>query len=126
MDAVMDRNEWPRRIRDRIRGLYQTEVAVIISDTFGRPWRRGLTDVAIGCAGIGAILDLKGTNDALGRELMVTEVCVVDELAGAADLVCGKSEGVPVAIIRGVDASWLRTSSVADEIIRDPKEDLFR
>ena len=121
-----DSDRSARRIRDRIRGLYQTEVAVIISDTFGRPWRRGLTDVAIGCAGIGAILDLKGTNDALGRELMVTEVCVVDELAGAADLVCGKSEGVPVAIIRGVDANWLRDSSVSDEIIRDPAEDLFR
>ncbi|MDG2260791.1 MAG: coenzyme F420-0:L-glutamate ligase, partial [Actinomycetota bacterium] len=65
-----DSDRSARRIRDRIRGLYQTEVAVIISDTFGRPWRRGLTDVAIGCAGIGAILDLKGTNDALGRELM--------------------------------------------------------
>ena len=121
-----DSDRSARRIRDRIRGLYQTEVAVIISDTFGRPWRRGLTDVAIGCAGIGAILDLKGTNDALGRELMVTEVCVGDELAGAADLVCGKSEGVPVAIIRGVDANWLRDSSVSDEIIRDPAEDLFR
>ena len=121
-----DSDRSARRIRDRIRGLYQTEVAVIISDTFGRPWRRGLTDVAIGCAGIGAILDLKGTNAALGRELMVTEVCVVDELAGAADLVCGKSEGVPVAIIRGVDANWLRDSSVSDEIIRDPAEDLFR
>jgi coenzyme F420-0:L-glutamate ligase/coenzyme F420-1:gamma-L-glutamate ligase len=121
-----DSDRSARRIRDRIGGLYDTEVAVIISDTFGRPWRRGLTDVAIGCAGIGAILDLKGTNDALGRELMVTEVCVVDELAGAADLVCGKSDGVPVAIIRGVDASWLRSSSVADEIIRDPAEDLFR
>ena len=121
-----DSDRSARRIRDRIRGLYGTEVAVIISDTFGRPWRRGLTDVAIGCAGIGAILDLKGTNDALGRELMVTEVCVVDELAGAADLVCGKSEGVPVAIIRGIDATWLRSSSVADEIIRDPAEDLFR
>jgi len=121
-----DSDRSARRIRDRIRGLYQTEVAVIISDTFGRPWRRGLTDVAIGCAGIGAILDLKGTNDALGRELMVTEVCVVDELAGAADLVCGKSEGVPVAIIRGVDANWLRDSAVSDEIIRDPAEDLFR
>jgi len=121
-----DSDRSARRIRDRIRGLYQTDVAIIISDTFGRPWRRGLTDVAIGCAGIGAILDLKGTNDALGRELQVTEVCVVDELAGAADLVCGKSEGVPVAIIRGVDASWFRDSSIADEIIRDPAEDMFR
>ena len=121
-----DSDRSARRIRDRINGLHQTEVAIIISDTFGRPWRRGLTDVAIGCAGIGAILDLRGTNDSLGRELMVTEVCIVDELAGAADLVCGKSEGVPVAIIRGADPSWFRTSSVVDEIVRDPSEDLFR
>lgn len=121
-----DSDRSARRIRDRISGLHSVDVAVIISDTFGRPWRRGLTDVAIGCAGIGAILDLRGTEDSLGRELMVTEVAVVDELAGAADLVCGKSEGVPVAVIRGVDETWFRRSSVADEIIRDPSEDLFR
>ena len=74
-----------------------------MSDTFGRPWRRGLTDVAIGCAGIGAILDLRGGVDALGRELKVTEVAVVDELAGAAELVMGKSRRHPVAVVRGVD-----------------------
>ena len=69
------------------------EVAVIVSDTFGRPWRRGLTDVAIGCAGIRAVVDLRGTEDSRGRELQVTEVCVVDELAGAAELVMGKASG---------------------------------
>lgn len=121
-----DSDRSARRIRDRIRGVHGVETAVIISDTFGRPWRRGLTDVAIGCAGIGAILDLKGTNDSLGRELQVTEVCVVDELASAADLVCGKAAGVPVALIRGVDRSWFRPSSVVDEIVRAPAEDLFR
>jgi coenzyme F420-0:L-glutamate ligase / coenzyme F420-1:gamma-L-glutamate ligase len=115
-----------RRIRDRLKGAYGVETAVIVSDTFGRPWRRGVTDVAIGCAGIGAILDLRGTTDSLGRELMVTEVCVVDELAAAADLVCGKSAGVPVAIIRGVDQSWFRSSGVLDEIVRSPADDLFR
>ena len=99
---------------------------VIISDTFGRPWRRGVTDVAIGCAGIAAVVDLKGTADALGRELMVTEVCVADEIAAAADLVCGKARGVPVAIARGIDQSWLRRSSVRTEIVREPAEDLFR
>lgn len=121
-----DSDRSARRIRDRLLGVHGVETAVIISDTFGRPWRRGLTDVAIGCAGIGAILDLKGTNDSLGRELQVTEVCVVDELASAADLVCGKSAGVPVAIIRGVDQSWFRRSSVVDEIVRPASEDLFR
>ncbi len=115
-----------RRIRDRLKGAHGIDTAVIVSDTFGRPWRRGVTDVAIGCAGIGAILDLRGTNDSLGRELMVTEVCIVDELAAAADLVCGKSAGVPVAIIRGVDSTWLRESGVVDEIVRSPADDLFR
>ncbi|HEC10329.1 MAG TPA: coenzyme F420-0:L-glutamate ligase [Acidimicrobiales bacterium] len=121
-----DSDRSARRIRDRIRALTTAEVGVIVSDTFGRPWRRGLTDVALGCAGIGAILDLRGASDSLGRELHVTEVAVVDELAGAADLVCGKSEGVPVAVIRGVDHSWFRSSSVRAEIVRDPSEDLFR
>ena len=102
------------------------EVGVIISDTFGRPWRRGVTDVAIGSAGIGPILDLRGTNDALGRELQVTEVAVIDELAAAADLVMGKSAGYPAAIVRGAPAQWFRRGSVANEIIRDPKDDLFR
>ena len=71
-------------------------------------------------------MDLRGTEDALGRELMVTEVCVADELAAAADLVCGKAKGIPVALIRGVDKQWLRESSIQEEVIRSPSEDLFR
>jgi coenzyme F420-0:L-glutamate ligase/coenzyme F420-1:gamma-L-glutamate ligase len=82
--------------------------------------------VAIGCAGIAAVVDLRGTEDAFGRELMVTEVCVADELAAAADLVCGKAEGVPVALVRGVDPTWLRDSSIREEVVRNPAEDLFR
>jgi coenzyme F420-0:L-glutamate ligase/coenzyme F420-1:gamma-L-glutamate ligase len=100
-------------------------VGIIISDTFGRPWRKGLTDVAIGVAGIAGVVDLRGTEDALGRVMQVTEVAVADELASAAELVMGKSTGVPVAVIRGVDPSWLRDSSM-DEIVRPPSEDLFR
>jgi len=121
-----DSDRSARRIRDGLRARAGVEVAVIVSDTFGRPWRRGVTDVAIGCAGIGAILDLRGTSDALGRKMQVTEVAVVDELACAAELVMGKSDGVPVAVVRGVDASWLRTGSVKDEVVRPPAEDLFR
>lgn len=121
-----DSDRSANKIRDRIRALSGRTVGVIVSDTFGRPWRRGVTDVAIGCAGIAAVVDLKGTADALGRELMVTEVCVADEIASAADLVCGKARGVPVAIVRGVDPSWLRRASVRSEIVRDPAEDLFR
>jgi coenzyme F420-0:L-glutamate ligase/coenzyme F420-1:gamma-L-glutamate ligase len=102
------------------------EVAVIVSDTFGRTWRRGVTDVAIGCAGVAAVIDLRGTSDALGRELHVTEVCLADELAAAAELVMGKAAGVPVAIVRGVNPAWFRESSVRTEIVRPASEDLFR
>ncbi len=115
-----------RRLRDGLRARAGVEVGVVVSDTFGRAWRRGLTDVALGCAGIGAVLDLRGTVDALGRELHVTEVAVVDELAGAADLAMGKAAGIPVAVVRGIERSWLRDSSVRAEIVRRPDEDLFR
>jgi coenzyme F420-0:L-glutamate ligase len=115
-----------RRLRDGLRGRLSVDVAVIISDTFGRVWRRGLTDVAIGCAGIRAVVDLRGTPDALGRELAVTEMCVVDELAAAAELVMGKSSGICAAVIRGVDASWLGRGEVRAEVVRPPTEDLFR
>lgn len=121
-----DSDRSARRIRDALRGRHGVDVGIIISDTFGRPWRRGLTDVAIGSAGVAPILDLRGTEDALGREMQVTEVALVDELASAAELVMGKSTGIPVAIVRGGDASWLRDGSVADEIVRDPADDLFR
>jgi len=115
-----------RRIRDALEARTGLTLAVIVSDTFGRTWRRGLVDVALGCAGITAILDLRGTADAQGRPLAVTEVAVVDEVASAADLVMGKAEGVPVAIVRGVDRAWFREGSVRQEIVRPPGEDLFR
>ena len=121
-----DSDRSANKIRERIRALSGREVGIIVSDTFGRPWRRGVTDVAIGCAGIAAVVDLRGTTDALGRELQVTEVCVADEIAAAADLVCGKALGIPAAIVRGIDPSWLRRSSVRKEIVRKPAEDLFR
>jgi coenzyme F420-0:L-glutamate ligase/coenzyme F420-1:gamma-L-glutamate ligase len=115
-----------RRLRDGLRAHLGVDVAVVISDTFGRPWRRGLTDVAIGCAGIRAVVDLRGTADHTGRELQVTEVCVVDELAGAAELVMGKSRGICAAVVRGVDPEWLGRGEVRAEIVRPPAEDLFR
>jgi coenzyme F420-0:L-glutamate ligase/coenzyme F420-1:gamma-L-glutamate ligase len=115
-----------RRLRDGLRARAGVEVAVVVSDTFGRTWRRGLTDVALGCAGIGAVLDLRGTTDTYGHELEVTVVAVVDEIAGAAELVMGKATGICAAVVRGVDPSWLRTGSVKDEIVRAPHEDLFR
>ncbi len=122
----LDPDRSARWIRDGLRARTGLELGVIVSDTFGRTWRRGVTDVAIGTAGVAAVVDLRGTTDALGRELAVTEVCVADELAGAAELVMGKSAGVPVAIVRGVDPAWLRESSVREEIVRPHREDLFR
>jgi coenzyme F420-0:L-glutamate ligase/coenzyme F420-1:gamma-L-glutamate ligase len=122
----IDSDRSARRIRDGLRARAKVEVGVIVSDTFGRTWRRGLTDVAIGTAGIAAIVDLRGSTDTYGREMQVTQVCVADEIAGAAELVMGKAAGVPVAVVRGVDPSWLRDSSVKDEIVRPPSEDLFR
>jgi len=119
-----------RRIRDGIRATAGVEVAVIVSDTFGRTWRRGVTDVAIGSAGIRPVLDLRGTEDAYGRELQVTEVAIVDEIAGAAELVMGKATGIPVAIVRGVDESAFvmenTRAGVLTDIVRAPHEDLFR
>jgi coenzyme F420-0:L-glutamate ligase/coenzyme F420-1:gamma-L-glutamate ligase len=121
----LDSDRSARRIRDIVRAKLGVTVGVIVSDTFGRPWRKGLTDVAIGVAGISGVVDLRGTEDALGRMMQVTEVCVADELASTGELVMGKSNGVPVAVIRGADPSWFRDSSM-DEIVRPPSEDLFR
>jgi coenzyme F420-0:L-glutamate ligase len=115
-----------RRIRDGLRAANGVDVAVIVSDTFGRPWRQGVTDVAIGCAGLAAVVDLRGTADERGRPLVATEVCVADEIASAAELVMGKSSGIPVAVVRGVDRAWFREGSVAGEILRVPADDLFR
>ena len=121
-----DSDRSARRIRDAVKGRVGVDTGVVIADTFGRPWRRGLTDIALGCAGIRPVLDLRGTDDAVGRELQVTEVCIVDELAGAAELVRGKSDGIALAIVRGVNPEWFGPGSVVEDIVRDPSEDLFR
>ncbi len=114
-----------KHIRDALRAIHGVDVAVIVSDTFGRPWRNGLTDVAIGVCGIAAVLDLRDTHDARGRALQVTEVALADEIASAAELVMGKAAGVPAAIVRGLDRSFFREST-ARELIRPASEDLFR
>lgn len=109
-----------RRLIERATGV---SIAVIITDTFGRPWRRGLVDVAIGVSGIPSIVDLRGTTDAHGNELSVTEVAVVDEIAAAADLVMGKATQIPVAVVRGLD---LEGAGRATDLVRPADEDLFR
>jgi coenzyme F420-0:L-glutamate ligase/coenzyme F420-1:gamma-L-glutamate ligase len=115
-----------RRVRAELQRALGVVVGVVVSDSFGRPWRRGVTDVAIGCAGVAAVVDLKGTPDAGGRELVATEICVADEIASAAELVMGKDRGIPVAIVRGVAMDWLRAGDIRSEVIRPPGEDLFR
>jgi len=122
----VDSDRSARRIQAALEHKHGVKVAVIVSDTFGRPWRRGVTDVAIGSAGLRPVVDLRGTNDALGRELQVTEVAVVDEIAAAAELVMGKAEAIPVAIVRGVDPSWFGEGNVHEDLVRRPDEDLFR
>lgn len=123
-----DSDRSARRIRDGIRARAGVRVGVIVSDTFGRPWRRGVTDVAIGSAGVRVVVDLRGTRDAYGRELQVTEVAVVDEIAAAAELVMGKATGVPVAVVRGLDPAILTDdpASVRHDLVRPPADDLFR
>ena len=121
----VDGDRSAHRIRSAIRASTGIDVAVVISDTFGRAWRHGLTDVAIGVSGLAAVVDLRGEADTRGRELHVTEVALADEVAGAAELVMGKAAGIPAAIVRGLDADWFRDGSVR-ELIRAPRDDLFR
>jgi coenzyme F420-0:L-glutamate ligase/coenzyme F420-1:gamma-L-glutamate ligase len=110
------------RLRRKLEQLTGVRLGVVITDTFGRAWRRGQTDVAIGISGVTAVLDLRGSTDHEGRELNATEPAVADELAGAADLVMGKANRVPIAVVRG---SGLLGDGRAAELVRDPGEDLF-
>jgi coenzyme F420-0:L-glutamate ligase/coenzyme F420-1:gamma-L-glutamate ligase len=112
------------RLRTRLRVALGVDLAVIISDTFGRAWRNGLVDVAIGISGMKPILDLKGTADMHGRTLEVTEVAIADEVAAAAELVMGKSNGIAAALVRGV--TYQPGEGRATDLIRDPSTDMFR
>ena len=112
------------RIRTRIQLALGVDLAVVISDTFGRAWRTGLVDVAIGVSGIKPILDLKGTTDMHGRTLEVTEVAIADEVAAAAELAMGKSSGIAAALVRGVVYEAGRGR--AADLVRNPAEDMFR
>ena len=113
-----------RRLADALRKRTGKRLAVIISDTFGRPWRLGLTNVAIGAAGVPALLDLRGTKDRSGKSLHATILAVADELAAAAGLAMGKTSGVPVVVIRGY--RFQPAQQNAASIIRPAHEDLFR
>ena len=113
-----------RRIRARIHNATGTDVAVIVSDTFGRAWRLGQTNVAIGVAGMDPFTDYRGTVDGFGNELSATRICTADELAGAAEVVMGKTTGVCAAVVRG--AAYRQGDGSARTIVRPPGEDLFR
>ncbi|WP_327253035.1 coenzyme F420-0:L-glutamate ligase [Streptomyces sp. NBC_01244] len=112
-------------IRAGLRELLSVDVGVIVTDTFGRPWRTGLTDVAIGAAGVRVLDDLRGGTDAHGNPLSATIVATADELAAAGDLVKGKAEGLPVAVVRGL-AHVLGEGSSAADLVRSPADDMFR
>jgi coenzyme F420-0:L-glutamate ligase / coenzyme F420-1:gamma-L-glutamate ligase len=112
-----------RRLRDEIRTLAGVEVGVIVSDSFGRAWRQGTTDVALGVAGLEPLRDLRGTMDSAGYVFHATQIAVADEIAGAAELVMGKTEGVPAAIVRGTRVSG---DGRGTDLLMPRNRDLFR
>ena len=112
-----------RRLRERLAELGGAAVGVIVTDSFGRPFRQGTTDVAIGVAGVPALVDLRGTTDRVGYVLRSSRVAIADEIAAAADLARGKAEGVPVVVVRGLR---LDGDGTAREIVIEPELDLFR
>jgi coenzyme F420-0:L-glutamate ligase / coenzyme F420-1:gamma-L-glutamate ligase len=111
------------RVRERLRKLTSRDVGVVVTDSFGRPWRAGTTDVALGVAGIRPLLDLAGRHDRAGYQLRHTQIAVADEVAGAAELVMGKVDGIPGAVVRGLD---LAGEGTAQELVISPERDLFR
>ena len=119
-----DADQSARYIQSTLEREFHARVAVIVSDTFGRPWREGITNVAIGVAGLAPLIDYRGQPDSHGRPLKVTVIAIADELASAAELVMRKTAGVPVVIIRGFDYTAREAS--ARELIRPPETDLFR
>ena len=120
----IDPDRSARRIRARLQHASGVPLGVVITDTFGRAWRHGLTDVAIGVAGLPAIVDYRGTPDTFGNMLEVTEVAIADEIAAAADLVMGKARRIPAAIVRGLEHP--PGDGRATDLIRNPADDLFR
>ena len=112
------------RLRDRLRERTGRAVAVLVTDSFGRAWRQGTTDVAVGAAGLQVMIDLKGERDAVGYELQGTTIAVADEIAGAAELVMGKLARVPAAVVRGV--AHLAGDGRARDLVMPPERDLFR
>lgn len=115
-----------RALRDALVAAAGVPVAVVVTDTLGRPWRRGQTDIAIGAAGLTVLDDLRGRPDASGRTMDVTVVAIADEIAAAADLVKGKAENRPIAVVRGLAHHVVEHDAGARSMVRPSDEDLFR
>ena len=118
----VDPDDSARRLHDALSGP-EAKTPVVITDTFGRPWRDGLVDVALGCAGLAPLRDDRGSRDRVGRELLVTQPATADQLAAAAGLLMWKSAGIPVVVIEGFPTEG---EGGVQEILRDPSTDLFR
>jgi coenzyme F420-0:L-glutamate ligase / coenzyme F420-1:gamma-L-glutamate ligase len=118
-----DPDESAKRIRARARELTGREVGVLITDSFGRPWRQGTIDVALGASGLEVIRDLRGTHDNVGYQLHATMIAVADEIASAAELVMGKVDGIPAAIVRGLEVAG---DGRARDLVIPEERDLFR
>jgi len=119
-----DPDKSANKIKKEIYEKTRKNIAVLITDTFGRPFRMGQTNIAIGIAGINALKNYKGKRDMFGKILQVTEIAIVDEIAGAAELVMGKTEGIPIAIVRNLPYS--KSNSSIKKIIRKENRDIFR
>jgi coenzyme F420-0:L-glutamate ligase/coenzyme F420-1:gamma-L-glutamate ligase len=115
------------RLRDAIAHAMGVRIGVVVSDSFGRPWRMGVTGTCIGCAGIASLVDQRGRTDRFGRALQVTQIAAGDAIAAAAVLAMGEAdEGRPLVIARGLPAEWLQDGIPAQRLVRAPSEDLFR
>ncbi len=120
----VDPDRSARRIRDGLRARAGVDVAVVVSDSFGRPWRRGVTDVAIGVAGMDPVADYRGERDPYGYPMEASVLAVADELAAAAELVMGKTAGIPLAVVRGYP--YAPTLGTGKDLLMPPERDMFR
>jgi coenzyme F420-0:L-glutamate ligase/coenzyme F420-1:gamma-L-glutamate ligase len=119
----LDPDASAQRIRERLHELTGRDVAVLVTDSFGRPWRQGTIDVALGAAGLEVMRDLRGTRDRVGYELHATMIAVADEIASAAELVMGKLDGIPAAVVRGLEVAG---DGRARDLVIPEERDLFR
>jgi len=119
----LDPDASAERLRQRLRELTGRNVAVLVTDSFGRPWRQGTIDVALGASGLEVMRDLRGRRDRVGYELHATMIAVADEIAGAAELVMGKVDGIPAAVVRGLEVAG---DGRARDLVIPEERDLFR